>query len=215
MRRLALLIAAAAPALAAASVPIEPARETVAEALARTAAEARAAQAEVAVLEKREQAASDEAARLRAERQRAAADIQLSEARIAAADIALSAARIAVAQREASLARQRAPLAALLAGLAMMGRRPPLLTLADGTSIAELVRVRALIDGSMPLIARRSRKLQAELGEGRRLAAKSDAAARAVAARRAELLDKQIRFAALEKAATTRAAGFRASAAGA
>ena len=215
MKRLALLIAAASPALAAASVPIAPVRETVAEALARTAAEARAAEAEVAALEKREKAASDEAARLRAERQRAAADIQLSEARMAAANISLIAARIAVAQREASLARQRAPLAALLAGLATMGRRPPLLTLADGTSIAELVRVRALIDGSMPLIAARSRKLQAELGEGRRLAAKADAAARAVAARRAELFDKQTRFAALEQAATRRAAGLRASAAGA
>jgi septal ring factor EnvC (AmiA/AmiB activator) len=94
-----------------------------------------------------------------------------------------------------------------------MGRRPPLLTLADGTSIAELVRVRALIDGSMPLIAERSRRLRAALGEGRRLAARADAARRAVVDSRAELLDKQIRFAALESAAAERAAGLRASAA--
>ena len=215
MKRLALLVVAAAPALAAASVPIEPVRETIGQALARTAAEARAAQAQVQALETRERAATDEAARLRTGRQRAAADIALSEARIAEADLALTAARIAVARQEAHLARQRAPLAGLLAGLATMGRRPPLLTLADGTSIAELVRVRALIDGSMPLIAKRSRTLQAELGERRALAGRADTARRAVAASRADLLDKQTRFAALETAATRRAAELRASAAGA
>jgi len=215
MKRLALLIIATAPALAAASVPIEPVRETVGQALARTAAETRAAQAQVAGFEAREQAASDEAARLRAERQRAAADIALSEARIAEADVALTAARIAVAQREAHLARQRAPLAALLAGLATVGRRPPLLAIADGTSVSELVRVRALIDGSMPLIAARSQALKAELGEGRRLAALAEAARRAVDAQRADLVTKQTRFAALEAQASARAAGLRASAAGA
>jgi murein hydrolase activator len=215
MKRLALLLAATAPALAAASVPIEPARETIGQALARTAAEARSAQAQVVKLEAREQAATDEAVRLRTERQRAAAEIALSEARIAEADLALTAARIAVARGEAHLARQRAPLAGLLAGLATMGRRPPLLTLADGTSISELVRVRALIDGSMPLIARRSRTLQAELGERRALAGRADTARRAVASSRADLLDKQTRFAALETAATRRAAELRASAAGA
>ena len=215
MKRLALLLAAAAPALASASVPIEPVRETIGEALARTAAEARAAEARVTTLTAREQAASNEAARLHAERQRAAADIALSEAQIAGADIALAAARIAVVQREAHLARQRAPLAGLLAGLATMGRRPPLLAIADGASIAQLVRVRALIDGTMPLIAERSRKLQAELGEGRRLAAKAEDARQALASARAELVTKQTRFAALEAKANARAAELRASAAGA
>jgi septal ring factor EnvC (AmiA/AmiB activator) len=215
MKRIALLLAIIAPALAVASVPIEAPRETIGQALARTVAEARAAGARVAALEAREQAATDEAARLRAARQRAAADIALSEARIAEADVALAAARIAVTEREAHLARQRAPLAGLLAGLATMGRRPPLLTLADGTSISELVRVRALIDGSMPLIAARSKALQAELGERRALAARSDAARRAVAATRADLVDKQARFAALETDAIARAAKLRASASGA
>ena len=215
MKRLAFLLAAAAPALASASVPIEPVRETIGEALARTAAEARAAEARVTTLTAREQAASNEAARLHAERQRAAADIALSEAEIAGADIALAAARIAVGQREAHLARQRAPLAGLLAGLATMGRRPPLLAIADGGSIAQLVRVRALIDGTMPLIAERSRKLQAELGEGRRLAARAEEARRTLATARAELVTKQTRFAALEAKASARAAELRASAAGA
>ena len=61
MKRLALLLAIVAPALAAASVPIAAPRETIAQALARTSAEAKAAEARVAVLKEREQAASDEA----------------------------------------------------------------------------------------------------------------------------------------------------------
>ncbi len=214
MKRIALLLAAAAPALAGASVPIEASRETIEQALARTSAEARAAEARVAVLKSRELAASDEAARLRAERQRAAADIILTEARLAAADVKLTAARIAVASRGARLDRQRAPLAALLAGLATMGRRPPMIALADTSSIAELVRVRALIDGSMPVIMRRSAALQSELDRGRQLAASADAARRAVDASRAELVDQQRRFAALETRANARAAQLRASASG-
>ena len=214
MKRFALLLATAAPALAAASVPIEVPRETIAEALARTTAEASAAEARVAMLNVREQAASDEATRLRAERQRAAADIVLTEARLAAADVALIAARVAVASRGARLDRQRAPLAALLAGLATMSRRPPMIALADTGSIAELVRVRALIDGSMPFIARRSAALQAELAQGRTLAARADAARRTVNASRAELVEQQRRFAALETRASARAAELRATASG-
>jgi septal ring factor EnvC (AmiA/AmiB activator) len=214
MKRLALILAVAAPALASASVPIELPRETIEQALARTSAEARAAEARVAVLKSREQAASDEASRLRAERQRAAADIVLTEARLAAADVKLTAAKVAVAARGARLAQQRAPLAALLAGLATMGRRPPMIALADTGSIAELVRVRALIDGSMPVIMRRSAALQAELDRGRQLAASADVARRVVDASRAELLEQQRRFALLETRANARAAQLRASASG-
>ena len=139
----------------------------------------------------------------------------MTEARLASADVALTAARVAVASRTARLDRQRAPLAALLAGLATMGRRPPILALADTKSIAELVRVRALIDGSMPVIARRSAALQAELDEGRRLAATADAARKAVGESRAALVEQQQRFAVLEAQASARAAALRASASGA
>ncbi len=215
MKRSVFLVAILAPALAVASVPTEVPRETIAQALARTAAEASAAAARVAVLETRERAATDEAARLRTERLRAAADIALTEARLAEADVELTAARVAVAAREAKLGRQRAPLAALLAGLATMGRRPPILTLADGTSIAELVRVRALIDGSMPVIARRSAALQRELGQGRKLAANAEVARRSVDAARGKLVEQQRSFASLEAKASARAATLRASASGA
>ena len=215
MKRLAILAALLAPALAAASVPIAPARETVGEALARVAAEADAAAKRVAVLETREKAALDEAARLRAEQVRAAAEIELAEARIARADIQLAAARAAVAVRAARLDQRRAPLAALLAGLATMGRRPPLLALADSRSIGDLVRIRALIDSSMPVIAARSAALKAELDAGRALAVRAGEARIGVASARGELVERRQAFATLEARANERAASSRADALGA
>ncbi len=214
MKRLLLLLAIAAPALAAASAPVASSRETIGEALTRTAAESRAAQALVTSLEAEEKKATGEVARLKVERQRAAAEITLAESRIVEADLALSAARGAVAAREASLARRRAPLTGLLAGLATMGRRPPVLALADGTSIAELVRVRALIDGSMPVIARRSAMLRSEIDEGRKLAADTDRARESLAASRASLIERRREFSALEVAASARALTLRADATG-
>ncbi len=46
-----------------------------------------------------------------------------------------------------------------------MGRQPPFLTLADHGSVDEMVRVKALLDTTMPVIQRRSAALQAELAE--------------------------------------------------
>lgn len=214
MKRVAILAIIAAPALAA-SASVPPVRETVGQALARVSAEAEAAARRVAAMESRERAATDEASRLRAAQQRAAADIELTEARIARADIELAAARAAVAERSARFGQRRAPLAALLAGLATMGRRPPLLALADSGSISDLVRVRALIDTSMPVIAARSAALKVELDEGRALAARAKQARLGVAAARAELVTRQQRFAELEQRANARAALARADASGA
>jgi len=215
MRRFALLALAAPCLLAAASAPIVAERETVDEALARTAAEARAAERRVETLEARERDANDEAAKLTAERQSAAAEIALAEARFAEADTRLVQTRAMVALREQRLARRRAPLAALLAGLASMGRRPPILSLADGATVGEVVRVRALVDTTMPIIARRSAALQAELDQGQRLADKADEARGELAKRRIELEGKQRRFALLEQRALERAEDLRRSAFGA
>ena len=215
MRHLAFLLALGAPSLlAAGSAPIVAERETVDQALARAVAEARQAEARVAVLEARERNASDEAAKLAVERQRAAADVGLAEARSAEADARLGRARAEVALREQRLARRRAPLAALLAGLASMGRRPPIVSLADGATVSEVVRVRALVDTTMPLIARRSAALQGELKDGRLMAAQAEAALGQVAKRRLELSGKQRRFAILEAQALTRVDNMRRTAFG-
>ena len=210
------LLMALAPLLlaAAASAPVVPVRETVEQALVRARTEAAAAERRAATLETAAAKAGDEAARLHAEQQAAAAQIESAEANIAAADAAYTAARAEVALREARLARRRAPEAALLAGIAIMGRQPPLLAIADGTSIDELVRVRALLDTTMPLIARRSAALAAELRDGERLAATAAAARRDIAAGRQLLAQRQLRFAALERRAAARSADLQGAAFG-
>ena len=191
--------------LAAASAPVPPPAESADAALARAQAEARDAARRLASLEKEARKAGDEAARLRAEQAAAAAAIEEAEARIGESNARLRLAQAQVALAEQRLSRKRAPLAALLAGLVTMGRQPPILTLADQGSVEEIVRVKALLDATMPVIQRRSAALQAELAGRRRLAQQADAARAALAKGHDELAERQQRFAELESKASDRA----------
>lgn len=213
MRRTALLSVAALTLML--SAPVVSQADTVDTVLARARAEAGVAAKRLAVLEAEAAQAGDEAAKLKAERAAAAAAIEDSEAKISAADAALRLARAQVALGEQRLARKRAPLAALLAGLATMGRQPPLLSMVDGGSLDEMVRVRALLDATMPVIERRSAALGTQLAQRRRLAAAADAARVGLAGERAQLVRRQQRFALLEAAAATRAASLQGEAFGA
>ena len=191
--------------LAAASAPVAPAAETADAALARARAEAEQATRRLESLEAEARKAGDEAARLRAQQSAAAAAIEEAEARIGESDARLRLAQAQAALAEQQLAQQRAPLAALLAGLVTMGRQPPILTLADEGSVDEIVRVKALLDATMPAIQRRSSALQSELAARRRLAAQADMARAELAKGREELTKRQQRFAALETKASERA----------
>src|SRR5690606_39039372 len=117
--------------------------------------------------------ARTEAAKLAAERQAAAAAIAASEAQISVADAAVRLAEARVAEQSERLARRQAPLAALVAGLVTMGRRPPLLSSADSGSLNEFVRIRVLLDTTLPIIRRRSAVLSAELEGSRQLQAQA------------------------------------------
>lgn len=211
------LISLACPLLllCTASTPVTGQGEPTSRALAQARAEARAAEAEANRLERAAGKARDEAARLAAERQAAAAAIGASEARISAADAQVKLIEAIVAARAERLARQQAPVASLLAGIAAMGRRPPLLSIADDNSLTEFVRVRALLDTTLPVIRARSAALSEELAQGRRLEAQALRARDHLATAREELSKRQERFAALEEKATARAASLGASAVGA
>jgi septal ring factor EnvC (AmiA/AmiB activator) len=191
--------------LAAASTPVAPVAETADAALTRARAEAQQAAKRLASLEAEARKAGNEAARLRAEQAAAAAAIEESEARIGESDARLRLARARAALAEQRLARKRAPLAALLAGLVTMGRQPPILALADEGSVDEIVRVKALLDATMPVIQRRSAALQAELADRQRLASEADAVRVDLSKGRAELAKRQQRFAELEAKASERA----------
>jgi len=215
MRGLLVILLLAAPALLAASAPVAPQQPTADTALAQAQAEAREASKHLAELEGQAAKAKSEADRLKAEQAAAAAAIEESEARIGAADASLRLARVQASLAEQRLATRRAPLAALLAGLATMGRQPPLLTLADHGSIDELVRVKALLDATMPVIERRSAALRTELDERQKLEAAATAARRNLAKGRNELAARQLRFAELEAKAADRASRLTGEALGA
>ena len=200
-----LVVAIALPFLLAAAAPVAPVAETADAALARARAEAQQAARRLASLEGEARKAGDEAARLRAEQSAAAAAIEVSEARIGESDARLRLAQAQAALAEQRLARKRAPLAALLAGLVTMGRQPPILTLADEGSVDEIVRVKALLDSTMPVILQRSAALQAELADRRRLASEAGSARADLAEGRKELARRQQRFAELEIRASERA----------
>jgi len=213
MRRFLLLIPVLPLVLAAASGPVS--KEPAESELARARTESMAAEAAVRRLEQAATMARDSAAKLAAKRQAAAAAIAASEAQISAADLQVRLTEALVAERRAGLAERQAPAASLLAGIVSMGRRPPLLSFADSTSLAEFVRVRALLDTTLPLIRERSAALSTELEQSRKLQASATAARKQLAAARDQLKERQQRFAKLEESATKQAAELGASAVGA
>ena len=156
-------------ALAAASEPLPPSGQPIEFTVKRALAEAQAAEAEVERLQKSADEAQDEAARLGARRAAAAEAISAAEARISAADAQERAIAAQIQLRRERLRREAAPATALLGGLAVMAERPPLLAILDQGSTQEFVRVRLLLDSTLPVIQARTASLRAELDRGRRL----------------------------------------------
>ena len=212
--RLALLLAVL-PGLAAASAPLQPDTEPVDVTLARARSEARAADARVAQLEQAAARAGDEAARLRASQAAAAEAIAGAEARISAADARLRLVAASTAERGARLRRQQAPVSSLLGGLALMARRPPLLTIVDQGGTEEFVRVRLLLDATLPVIRRRTAALTGEVAQGQRLARAAANARASLLKSRGELVERRTQFARLEAQASALAAAAGLGAVGA
>jgi septal ring factor EnvC (AmiA/AmiB activator) len=215
MRRRAPLLLIA-PLLLAASAPLPPPAEPLDAELQRARTEQASAEAEANRLDRIADSARGEAAKLQAREAAAAEALQAAEARITTADTQLRLISAAVETRRARLQSEQRPVASLLAGLAMMARRPPLFALTEQGGTDELVKVRILLDATLPVIRRRTSALSAQLAEGERLQHSALAARRELADSRATLAQKRQAFAALEsqalKAAT--AAGGQALGAG-
>jgi septal ring factor EnvC (AmiA/AmiB activator) len=174
-------------------------------ALKAAEAEQAAADAQAAKLEQAASSARNEADRLHAEQAAAAQAIDAAEARISAATARLQLASAYVAAHRTQLAAQQQPVSSLLAGLATMARRPPLLVLADRGGTDELVKVRLLLDATLPVIRSRTARLTAELGEGQRLQQAALDARTELARSRNNLVERRQRYAALEQKAIQRA----------
>ena len=170
MRRFARLVLAVPLLAAFASIgPAQSTGEPLETSARRALQEARAAEAQYQKLQKVADEARDELQRLRAQQAASAEAIAAAEARISSADVNARLIGAEFAERRARLLREQAPASALLGGLAIMAERPPLLTVLDQGSTREFVRVRLLLDSTLPAIRARTAALRADLDRGRQL----------------------------------------------
>ena len=193
-----------------------PAPNPMEDELRQARTEQAAAEAEVAKLDQAAAQARDDASRLRAQQDAAAQAIEAAEARITASDVQLRLAAAYVAAHRQQLAREQRPIASLLAGLATMAERPPLLALADRGGTDELVKVRILLDATLPVIRRKTARLASELAAGQQLEQRALSAKTELVQGRKDLAARRQQFAALESRAISRslASGGRALGAG-
>ncbi len=205
MRRVAPLLVLL-PLLAAASAPVRPAAVVLDQELKRARQEQAAAEAQAARLGEAAAKAEGDVARLRAEQAASAQALEAAEARITAADMQLRLASAYVAMHRRQLAEQQRPVSSLLAGLAVMAQRPPLLAIADQTSADELVKVRILLGATIPTIRARTARLSSQLEEGRRLEQSAAQARAELVGSRSNLVARRQQFAALEQRAVELAA---------
>ena len=187
--------------LLAASANAQSGSQPVDAALKRALAEQAAAQAQTAKLERAASQALTEADRLRDEQAASAQAIEAAEARITVANARLQLASAYVAAYRQRLAAEQQHVASLLAGLATMARRPPLLVLADRGGADELVEVRLLLDSTLPAIRSRTSRLSAQIEQGQRLQQSALAARAEIARSRDNLISRRRQYAALEQAA--------------
>jgi septal ring factor EnvC (AmiA/AmiB activator) len=202
--------------LVAASAPAQPQAQPLEQTLKAAQAEQAAAEAETARLEKAASEARGEAQRLHAQQAAAAQAIEAAEARITAAETQSRLASAYIAAHQQRLAEEQRPVSALLAGLAIMARQPPLVAIADGGGTDELVEVGVLLDSTLPVIRGRTRALSAQLAEGQRLEAAAMASRAELLRSRQQLAARREQFAALERQALEKslAAGGEALGAG-
>jgi septal ring factor EnvC (AmiA/AmiB activator) len=187
--------------LLAASAVAQGFGQTLDASLRQALAEQAAAEERTARLEQVASQAQTEAERLRAEEAAAAQAIEAAEARISAANARLQLVEAYVAAHREELAGKQQPVASLLAGLATMAQRPPLLVLADEEGPDELVKVRLLLQSTLPVIRSRTSGLAAELAQGEKLQGRALAARAELGRSRDGLLASRQRFAALEQKA--------------
>lgn len=166
-----LILAALAVAIGCATVAPAQSIDAERKRLANAKAASAAATERSARLERQSRRERDEAARTRADEAAVAARIQAAEADIAAAQ-----ARVAIVERlrraqRARLAAKQGPIVRLVAALQMMARRPPAMAVVQPGSLTDMVHVRAMLATILPVIAKQTQGLRAEIDAGKRLQA--------------------------------------------
>lgn len=178
MRRFVLIFVASASALAAGAVPVRPATSAQARpdpaaasetrrALVEARGEAARARERTALLDAQARAALAVGDKATLATAALAARVQQVEAALAAAEADLALVRERRRGLAIRLARANAPVARLLAGLQTQLRQPALLQLVRPGSIADAVRLRAVVVAVEPQIRERTTDLRGQLDQVR------------------------------------------------
>lgn len=162
--------------------------------------------------ERQAEAATDEAARARAQAEALIARIQGIEADMSAAEARIRLIEALRARQRAELAERQQPLIRLTAALQSMAARPPALALVQPGTIDDMVRVRALLGATLPVIEARTAGLRAEVERGNRLGAEAGRAAASLAEGRQRLDRRRAELARAERSEHRRAEDLAASA---
>ncbi|WP_235512804.1 murein hydrolase activator EnvC family protein [Sphingomonas sp. Leaf17] len=181
--------AAQAPTLADQQARLTEARRAANAATARAAALTQAA--------RRERTA---AGRAQAEERALAGQVAAAQARVAAAAARAAMVDRLLADRRAGLGQGQAPVARLLAALQSLARRPAVAAIVQPGSVDDLVHVRAVLGGVLPVVRARTAQLRGEVARIERLHAAAAAAAATLRRRRARLEADRLALARTEAA---------------
>jgi murein hydrolase activator len=196
------LLAAAALLLGAQAPGLDAERRRLAEARA----EAAAARGRADALAQAADDAADAAAEARARQRALAARVRAAEAELRAAEARVGVVGRLLDEQRARLASVQTPAARLMAALQAFARRPSVAAVAQPGTVADLVHLRAVLGGALPVVAARSGALRTELERSRRLEAGARLAATALGQGRARLETERAELARAEATQTARAA---------
>lgn len=156
-------------------------------------------------LARRAAAERDAADKAQAEEAALAARVTAAEANLAAAQARQAIVARLLADQRAVLGRAQAPVARLLAALTALARRPTVVAIAQPGSVDDLVHVRAVLGGTLPIVQARTRAVRDDIARSRALEADARLAAAALRDGRARLEADRTALARLEAAHRSRA----------
>jgi len=140
----------------------------------------------------------DAAERARTQEAALAARVSAAEATLAAARARQAIVTRLLSAQQAELSAGQAPVARLLAVLTALARRPTVVAIAQPGSIDDLVHVRAVLGGALPIVRARTEAVRERIVQTRSLERSAVLAAAALRAGRARLEADRVALARLE-----------------
>lgn len=168
--------------------------------LAAAKRDAAIASAKADNLARRAAAERDAADKARVEEAVLAARVTAAEATLAAARARQAIVAGLLAEQQRTLGTAQAPVARLLAALTALARRPAVVAIAQPGSVDDLVHVRAVLGGALPVVRQKTEAVREQIARTRALQSDAGIAAAALRHSRARLESDRLALARLEAA---------------